>query len=107
MLPRDFDDKEIIYRDDKTGIVYKAPDYVYVVDESDIDYLEFIFNYDNPITNKQIKAIHAIIRDLDISITEYHHLLKILYGVSTYKDLTEEQASSLIEYLNKVKGINR
>lgn len=60
-----------------------------------------------PITPKQIKAIHAVIRDLDVSLTDYHHILKTLYRVSTCKDLTEEQASSLIEYLNKVKGINR
>lgn len=106
-LPRDFDNKEITYRDCKTGTVYNTPEYIYVVDESDSKYLGFIFNYENPITNEQIRAIHAIIRNLDISLTDYHYLLKILYGVSTCKDLTEEQASSLIEYLNKVKGINR
>ena len=58
----------------------------------------------SPITNKQIRAIHAIIKELDISLTDYHHLLKTLYKVGTCKDLTEEQASNLIEYLNKLKG---
>ena len=57
----------------------------------------------SPITNKQIRAIHAIIKELDISLTDYHHLLKTLYKVGTCKDLTEEQASNLIEYLNKLK----
>lgn len=106
-LPRDFDNKEVTYRDYKTGTVYDTPEYVYVVDESDSEYLDFIFNYDNPITSKQIKAIHAVIRDLDINLTDYHHILKTLYKVSTCKDLTEEQAGNLIEYLNKVRGINR
>ena len=56
------------------------------------------------ITVKQIKAIHAIIKELGIELPEYHSLLKILYKAPTCKDLSQEQASNFIEYLNKLRG---
>lgn len=57
-----------------------------------------------PITNKQIRAIHAVIKEIGLTLTEYHNLLKLVYKVPTCKDLSEDQASILIEYLNKLKG---
>lgn len=102
-LPRDFDNKEITYRDYKTGIVYNTPEYIYVVDESDSEYLDFIFNYDNPITNKQIKAIHAVAKELGWTDLRYRDTLRVLFRVDTCKELTEQQASILIETLNKIK----
>ena len=43
-LPPDFDDKEVTIFDYRTGMVYDTPSTVYVVDESDEDYLDLIFN---------------------------------------------------------------
>ena len=43
-LPPDFDDKEVTIFDYRTGMVYDTPGTVYVVDESDEDYLDLIFN---------------------------------------------------------------
>lgn len=57
----------------------------------------------NPITNKQIKAIHAVIHELDFTDYRYRMILKHLFGVTTCKELTEEQASALIDMLNKLK----
>ena len=102
-LPRDFDNKEITYRDYKTGTVYNSPEYVYVVDESDDEYLDFIFNYDNPITNKQIKAIHAVVNELGFADSRYRQVLDSLFDTTSCKELTESQASILIETLNKIK----
>ena len=57
----------------------------------------------NPITPKQIKALHTITNKLGIERYEYEHLLEILFKVDTCKKLSEEQASILIETLNKIK----
>lgn len=57
-----------------------------------------------PITTKQIRAIHAVIKELGIERCEYKHLLEILFKVDTCKKLSEKQASILIETLNKIKG---
>lgn len=56
-----------------------------------------------PITNLQIRAIHAIINELGINDKNYRGLLGILFNVKSCKDLTEKQASILIDTLNKVK----
>ena len=45
-LPPDFDDKEVTFFDYKKGTVYDTPNTVYVCDESDSNYLDLIFNYD-------------------------------------------------------------
>ena len=57
-----------------------------------------------PITPKQIKAIHAIVNELKFSDYRYRKLLTSLFEVTTCKDLTEKQASVLIETLNKIRG---
>ena len=57
-----------------------------------------------PITRKQIKAIHAVIGELGWYQERYRDLLKVMFNVDTCKDLTEEQASVIIEMLNKLKG---
>ena len=57
-----------------------------------------------PITAKQIKAIHAVINELGFSDNRYRGILLSLFHVKTCKDLTEQQASILIETLNKIKG---
>lgn len=56
-----------------------------------------------PITSKQIKAIHAIVNELDWTDYRYRKLLTTLFEVTTCKELTEKQASILIETLNKIK----
>lgn len=58
-----------------------------------------------PITSKQIKAIHAIVNELGFSDTRYRQLLKGLLGTSSCKGLSEQQASILIETLNKIKKV--
>lgn len=45
-LPKDYDNKEVTFFDYKTSIAHKTTDYIYVVDESDKQYLDFIFNYE-------------------------------------------------------------
>ena len=55
-----------------------------------------------PITTKQVKAIHAVINELGFSDTRYRGVLLSLFGVKTCKELTEQQASFLIETLNKL-----
>ena len=71
-------------------------------DEEDI--LETVRQYTvKPITNKQIKAIHAVINELGWSELNYRDTLELFFKVRTSKDLTEQQASILIETLNKVK----
>ena len=57
-----------------------------------------------PITTKQIKAIHAIVNGLGWSDLRYRNLLLGLFDTTTSKDLTEHQASILIETLNKIRG---
>lgn len=57
-----------------------------------------------PITTKQIKAIHAVVNELGFTDTRYRQLLKALFGTTSCKGLTEQQASILIETLNKIKG---
>ena len=57
-----------------------------------------------PITTKQIKAIHAVVNELGFSDTRYRGILLSLFSVKTCKELTEQQASILIETLNKIKG---
>jgi hypothetical protein len=57
-----------------------------------------------PITTKQIKAIHAVVNELGWTDLRYRDTLRVLFRVDTCKDLTEQQASILIETLNKIKG---
>ena len=57
-----------------------------------------------PITTKQIKAIHAVVNGLGWTDYRYRKLLQTLFEVTTCKELTEEQASILIETLNEIKG---
>lgn len=57
-----------------------------------------------PITPKQIKAIHAVVNELGFTDYRYRNVLKNLFEVTTCKELTEQQASILIETLNKLKG---
>jgi hypothetical protein len=57
-----------------------------------------------PITTKQIKAIHTIVNLLDWTDDRYRKLLTALFEVNSCKNLTEQQASILIETLNKIKG---
>ena len=56
-----------------------------------------------PITTKQIKAIHAVVNELGFTDYRYRNILKNLFEVTTCKNLTESQASILIETLNKLK----
>ena len=56
-----------------------------------------------PITTKQIKAIHAVVNGLGWTDYRYRNILKNLFEVTTCKNLTESQASILIETLNKLK----
>ena len=62
--------------------------------------------YTQPITTKQIKAIHAVVNELGFTDYRYRNILKNLFEVTTCKNLTEEQASILIETLNKLKTNN-
>lgn len=57
-----------------------------------------------PITTKQVKAIHAVVNELGFSDTRYRGILLSLFNTKTCKELTEQQASILIETLNKLKG---
>ena len=57
-----------------------------------------------PITPKQIKAIHAVVNKLGFTDYRYRNIMKNLFEVTTCKNLTEQQASILIETLNKIKG---
>lgn len=71
-----------------TGDLYKAADELQTT---------------QPITTKQIKAIHAIVNELGFTDTRYRQLLEALFGTTSCKGLTEQQASILIETLNKLK----
>lgn len=57
-----------------------------------------------PITTKQIKAIHAVVNGLGWDDCRYRDTLYTLFRVGSCKELTEKQASILIETLNKIKG---
>lgn len=57
-----------------------------------------------PITPKQIKAIHAVVNGLGWTDYRYRKLLTTLFEVNSCKNLSEQQASILIETLNKIKG---
>lgn len=57
-----------------------------------------------PITNTQIRAIHAALSALGIPDDRYRQTLKGLFNVDSCKQLSEKQASVLIETLNKMKG---
>lgn len=57
-----------------------------------------------PITPKQIRAIHAIVNELGFTDYRYRSIMKNLFEITTCKKLTEHQASILIETLNKIKG---
>ena len=59
--------------------------------------------YAQPITTKQIKAIHTIVNELGFTDTRYRGILLSLFNTKTCKELTETQASILIETLNKLK----
>lgn len=58
-----------------------------------------------PITTKQIKAIHAVVNDLGFADSRYRQILDSLFDTTSCKELTEQQASILIETLNKLKEI--
>lgn len=57
-----------------------------------------------PITTKQIKAIHAVVNELGWTDYRYRKMLSSLFEATTCKNLTESQASILIETLNKLKS---
>lgn len=56
-----------------------------------------------PITTKQIKAIHAVVNELGFADSRYRQVLDSLFNTTSCKELTEQQASILIETLNKIK----
>jgi len=56
-----------------------------------------------PITSKQIKAIHAVVNDLGFADSRYRQILDSLFDTTSCKELSEKQASILIETLNKLK----
>lgn len=75
-------------------------------EQLDIDYLYKAadeLQSKQPITPKQIKAIHAVVNELGFTDTRYRGVLLSLFNTKTCKDLTEQQASILIETLNKLK----
>ena len=55
-----------------------------------------------PIASKQIKAIHTLASKLELDHDDYQDLLEIMFEVTTCKDLTEKQASTFIDILNKL-----
>ena len=57
-----------------------------------------------PINTTQIKAIHAVVNELSYTDEQYRQLLDLLFHVNSCKQLDEQQASILIETLNKIKG---
>lgn len=68
------------------------------------DMLEAIKKYTTkPITLKQIKAIHAVVNELGFADSRYRQVLDSLFDTTSCKELTEQQASILIETLNKIK----
>lgn len=71
-----------------TGDLYKAADELQAA---------------QPITPKQIKAIHAVVNELGFADSRYRQVLDSLFNTTSCKELTEHQASILIETLNKLK----
>lgn len=55
------------------------------------------------ITNKQIRAIHAAVNELGFADSRYRQILNSLFDTTSCKELSEKQASILIETLNKLK----
>jgi hypothetical protein len=55
-----------------------------------------------PITTKQIKAIHTVVNKLGWD-ESYKQFLQITFGVDTCKKLNTKQASALIDILNKLE----
>lgn len=55
---------------------------------------------DTTITKEQIRYIHILLNNLDITDDEYREILCDEFGVDTCKDLGKEQASELIHKLN-------
>jgi hypothetical protein len=60
-------------------------------------------SFTTPITPSQIKAIHTVVNKLGWTDYRYRKLLTTLFKVATCKKLTEQQASVLIEVLNKLE----
>jgi len=58
-------------------------------------------NPDGPATEQQAKAIHAIANRVGLTDDELKGLLESQFGVSSTKELTKQQASSLIDLLQK------
>ena len=56
-----------------------------------------------PITTPQIKAIHAIKNIVGWSDYKYRRIMKLLFGVTTCKDLTCKDASILIDMMQTYK----
>jgi len=56
---------------------------------------------DEPATEQQSKAIHAIANRVGLSDDELRSLLTSQFGVTSTKELTKQQASSLIDLLQK------
>lgn len=57
-----------------------------------------------PITPKQVRAIHAVVNELGFADSRYRQVLDSLFNATSCKELTEYQASILIETLNKIRG---
>lgn len=55
------------------------------------------------ITIPQIKAIHAIKSAIDWSDYKYRRIMKLLFGVTTCKELTSKDASVLIDMMQAYK----
>ena len=55
------------------------------------------------ITPKQIKSIHTIVNELGFADNRYRQVLNSLFDTTSCKELTEKQASILIETLSKLK----
>jgi len=56
---------------------------------------------DGPATEQQMKAVHAIANRVGLTDDELRGLLESQFGVSSSKELTKQQASSLIDLLQK------
>ena len=77
-----------------------------ISEQFDKEFLEVVIDkyLESTITAKQIKAIHAVVKELGFTDYRYRQLLETLFEVTTCKELTERQASILIDTLNKIKG---
>lgn len=65
-----------------------------------VDVVEFYEEfYPRQITSGQIKAIHTIASLIGWDTDKYKNVLESLFDVTTCKDLTEKQASQLIDIL--------